>query len=77
MNQKEAIEKAKQMNEDGFEFLLGGKIRFVAQYEDGSWFGFPETPEKLKMCGEWSGKQNVCIDKQWNDDWENTLAVVK
>lgn len=76
MNQKEAIEKAKQMNKDGFEFLLGGKIRFVAQYEDGSWFGFPEKPVTSRFDGEWKCQQSIGLDSESNDDWKNTLAEV-
>ena len=77
MNQKEAIEKAKQMNDNGFEFLLGGKIRFVAQDEDCSWFGFSEKPKKLKCFGEWCSPQSIRLNSESNGDWGNTLAEVK
>lgn len=74
MTKEEAIAMAIELNKDG-PFFGAGKILYVAQNADGSWNGFPKRP-RIGVAEEFECGMSVCLDREWNDDWEKTLSKV-
>lgn len=76
MTKNEAIRVAKKLNKKGDVFLLGGKITHIAQNSEGEWKGFPDMPEVSRFSDDWECQQSICLDREWNDNWEETLTEI-